>query len=74
VSFWMHNTALGLDIIFVGPDGRVTNIAANAKPYDETPLPSSGPARAVLEVKAGLTKRFGIKVGDRVTDGWIFPK
>lgn len=74
VSFWMHNTVLGLDIIFIGVDGKVTNIAANAKPYDDTPLPSAGPARAVLEIKAGLAKRFGIKVGDRMTDGWIFPK
>jgi len=74
VSFWMHNTILGLDIIFIGVDGKVTNIAANAKPYDDTPLPSAGPARAVLEIKAGLAKRFGIRAGDRVTDGWIFPK
>lgn len=74
VSFWMHNTVLGLDIIFIGVDGRVTNIAANAKPFDDTPLPSVGPARAVLEIKAGLSKRFGIKPGDRMIDRWIFPK
>ena len=72
VAFWMRNTILPLDIIFISQDGRILNIAANARPFDETPLPSSDDARAVLEINAGLAARLGIKAGDKITDARIF--
>ncbi|WP_225205402.1 DUF192 domain-containing protein [Novosphingobium huizhouense] len=65
-AFWMKNTILPLDIIFIGADHRVLNVAANAVPYDLTPLPSAGPAAAVLELNAGLAAKYGIVPGTLV--------
>ena len=65
-SFWMKNTPLSLDIIFVGPDGRILNIAADTVPYSLDSVSSTGPASAVLELRAGRTKELGIVPGDRV--------
>ena len=65
-SFWMKNTPLSLDIIFVGTDGRITNIAANTTPYSLDPVRSSGYASAVLELRAGRAKELEIVPGDRV--------
>jgi uncharacterized membrane protein (UPF0127 family) len=65
-SFWMKNTPLSLDIIFVGPDGRITNIAASTTPYSLDPVSSTGLASAVLELRAGRAAALGIKPGDRV--------
>lgn len=66
-SFWMRNTYIPLDIIYIGADGRIVSIAKNAQPLNETPLPSGVPARYVLEINAGLSDRLGIAPGDRVT-------
>jgi len=64
-SFWMKNTLIPLDIIFVDANGYIVNIQ-HGKPLDLTPLPSAGPAIAVLEINGGLAGRLGIKPGDRL--------
>jgi uncharacterized membrane protein (UPF0127 family) len=66
-SFWMKNTVIPLDIVFIGPDHLISNIAASAVPYSLDPIPSSGPAIAVLELNGGRTAELGIEPGARVT-------
>jgi len=66
-SFWMKNTVIPLDIVFIGPDHMISNIAANAVPYSEEPIPSSGAAIAVLELNGGRAAQLGIMPGARVT-------
>lgn len=65
-SFWMKNTVIPLDIIFVGPNGRITNIAANAVPYSEASLPSTGLVKGVLELNGGRAAALDIGPGDVV--------
>lgn len=65
-SFWMKNTPLPLDIIFVGMDGRIINIAAQTTPYSLDSVSAQGPTRAVLEIPGGRADELGIAPGDRV--------
>lgn len=65
-SFWMKNTLIPLDIIFIAADGRIVNIHRNAKPGDTTSLPSLEPVTGVLELNGGVADARGIKIGDRV--------
>ena len=65
-TFWMKNTYIPLDMIFIRGDGRILRVAENTVPLSEAPVPSGGPVRAVLEVIAGTAKKMGIAPGDRV--------
>lgn len=66
VWFWMKNTYLSLDMIFVKADGTILSIAENTTPLSEATVPSGGPVRFVFEVVAGTSKRLGIAPGDRI--------
>ncbi len=66
VGFWMKNTYIPLDMIFIRSDGRIMRIAENTEPLSEKIVPSNSPVRGVLEVIAGTTRKLGIAVGDRV--------
>jgi uncharacterized protein len=66
-SFWMKNTVIPLDIIFIRADGKIENIAENTTPYSTIPVESTAPVTAVLELRGGLTKERGIKPGDIVS-------
>jgi uncharacterized protein len=65
-SFWMENTYISLDIIFIRADGRILRIAENTEPMSQKLIPSGGPIRGVLEVIAGTSRKLGIAPGDRV--------
>ena len=65
-SFWMKNTPIPLDIIFLGPDMRIMNIAANTVPYSLDSVSAAGPTGAVLEIRGGLAEELGLRPGDLV--------
>ncbi len=65
-SFWMKNTLIPLDMIFIKKDGVILNIHDSAIPNDLTSVKSEGPVSAVLEVNGGLSKKLGIVAGDKV--------
>jgi uncharacterized membrane protein (UPF0127 family) len=66
-TFWMSNTPIPLDIIYIRGDKTIVSIAANATPYSEKQIPSRGPAHYVLEVNGGWAARHGVKSGDSVS-------
>ena len=68
VGFWMKNTYIPLDMIFIRGDGRILNIAENAEPLPERVIQSAGPVLAVLEVAGGTARKLGIAPGDRVAN------
>ena len=72
-SFWMQNTLIPLDMIFIGADGVVKNIHVNAKPMDTTSIPSGVPVRFVLEVAGGRSREIGLAVGDRMEHPRVKP-
>lgn len=65
-KFWMHNTPLSLDMIFVDENRRILNIAESTTPMSKQTYGSRGPAQYVVEVKAGFSKRHGIEEGMRI--------
>jgi uncharacterized membrane protein (UPF0127 family) len=66
VTFWMKNTYIPLDMIFISSAGAVTGIVANAEPLSERVIPSGPPCLAVLELNGGVAASIGLRVGDRV--------
>lgn len=65
-SFWMKNTPLPLDIIFIRANGTIESIGENAVPLSEEEVTSGEPVAAVLELRGGLTSELGITAGDKV--------
>ena len=66
VSFWMKNTLIPLDMLFIAADGTIKHIHANAVPMTTDAIPSQYPVRAVLEINGGSAALLGIKPGDKV--------
>ena len=65
-AFWMKNTLIPLDLLFIAPDGRIIRVAENATPLSEATINSMGVVTGVLELAGGSSQRLGLKAGDRV--------
>ena len=70
-TMWMKNTYISLDMVFIRADGTVHRIEAGTEPFSEAVIASGGDVAAVLELKAGIAARIGLKAGDRAV-GWQF--
>ena len=66
-SFWMKNTYIPLDLLFIRADGRVSSVAANATPLSTATIDSVEPVTTVLELNGGTAARLGIRPGDKVS-------
>lgn len=66
LAFWMRNTLIPLDIIFLDPQGVVARVHSNAVPLDETPIPGGDGLLGALEINGGLAHRLGISIGSEV--------
>jgi len=66
LSFWMRNTVISLDLVFIDEQHRIINIAENAVPYSEASILSAAPGVAVLELNGGRTHALGIVAGNKV--------
>lgn len=65
-NFYMKNTRIPLDLIFIDQNKTIVSFQKNAKPFDETALPSNAAAKYVLEINAGHVNQWGITIGDRI--------
>ena len=65
--FWMKNTLIPLDMIFIGSDRRIVGIVENAEPQTETPRRVEGVSQYVLEIGGGLSAKLGIRAGQQVS-------
>ena len=74
VGFWMKNTYIPLDMIFIRGDGRILSIAENTEPFSERVIQSGGAVQAVLEVSGGTARKLGIAPGDRVANPIFRPR
>ena len=68
-SFWMKNTIIPLDMLFIHTDGTIAFIGANVAPYSREPVSAGVPVMAVLELRGGRAAELGIKAGDRLSWG-----
>jgi uncharacterized membrane protein (UPF0127 family) len=66
VTFWMRNTYIPLDMVFIGADGRVQRIESHTEPFSLAAISSDGDVESVLELNAGTADAIGLKVGDKV--------
>ena len=74
LSFWMRNTLIELDMIFLDPRGIVRHVHDRAQPLDETPISGGrGDLIAVLEINGGLAERLGIEPGSEVRHPFFGP-
>ena len=74
VAFWMRNTFIPLDMIFIDRHGRVVHIHPQAQPHDDTLISSGQPVTHVLEINGGLAAELGIETGQRMTVSWRGPR
>lgn len=72
-GFWMKNTYLPLDMLFIEPDGRIERVHANAEPLSTAPIEGPMRTKAVLEINGGTAAKLGIHPGDRVIHESIAP-
>ena len=73
VAFWMKNTYIPLDMVFIAHNGAVTRIVHRAEPLSETAIPSGGPCAAVLELNGGVAAQIGLRTGDKVRHAFFKP-
>jgi uncharacterized protein len=66
LSFWMKNTSVSLDMIFISADRKIVGVVENATPFSLDSRSVSGRSQYVLEINGGLARRYGVAAGDRV--------
>ena len=71
VYMWMKNTYLPLDMLFIGPDGKIVLVKADTMPLSEEIIDSHDPVRFVLELNAGTAQKLGITAGDKIESSQI---